>query len=40
VREDGDFFEVWREPHGGSGGEYLLLVEGRIDLKDKFAKAS
>ena len=34
--KDGDHFEVWREPHGGSGGEYLLLVQGRIDLKDKF----
>lgn len=34
--KDGDYFEVWREPHGSSGGEYLLLVQGRIDLKDKF----
>jgi hypothetical protein len=38
--KDGDYFEVWREPHGSSGGEYLLLVQGRIDLADKFAKAS
>ena len=33
--KDGDYFEVWREPHGSSSGDYLLLVEGRIDLKDK-----
>ena len=34
--KDGDHFEVWREPHGGSGGESILLTSGRIDLKDKF----
>jgi hypothetical protein len=34
--KDGDYFDVWREPHQGSGGECLLLVQGRIDLKDKF----
>ena len=34
--KDGDYFDVWREPHGGSGGESLLLVSGRVDLNDKF----
>jgi len=34
--KDGDYFDVWREPHGGSGGESLLLTSGRVDLNDKF----
>ena len=34
--KDGDYFDVWREPHQGSGGDSLLLTSGRIDLKDKF----
>ena len=34
--KDGDYFDVWREPHGGSGGESLLLASGRVDLNDKF----
>jgi hypothetical protein len=25
-----DTYEVWREPHQGSGGERLLLSKGRI----------
>ena len=28
--KDGDFYEVWREPHGSSGGASLLLAKGRI----------
>lgn len=36
--KDGDYFDVWREPHKSSGGESILLVSGRIDLKDKFPK--
>ena len=38
--DDGDHFQIWREPHGGSGGESILLTSGRIDLADKFSKAS
>jgi hypothetical protein len=38
--KDGDYFDVWREPHQGSGGESILLTSGRVDLADKFAKAS
>jgi len=34
--KDGNYFDVWREPHGGSGGESLLLTSGRVDLNDKF----
>ena len=34
--KDGDYFDVWREPHHGSGGDSLLLTSGRLDLKDKF----
>ena len=26
-----DGYEVWREPHQGSGGERVLLAKGRID---------
>ena len=29
--KDGDLYEVWREPHQGSGGERVLLAKGRID---------
>ena len=38
--KDGDYFDVWREPHQGSGGDSLLLTSGRIDLKDKFKQES
>ena len=38
--KDGDYFDVWREPHGSSGGDSILLSTGRIDLADKFKKAS
>jgi hypothetical protein len=34
--KDGDYFDVWREPHHSSGGDSLLLTSGRLDLKDKF----
>ena len=31
IREkDGDYFQVWRMPHQGSGGDSILLSEGRI----------
>ena len=36
--DDGDHFQIWREPHGSSGGEYLLIASGRVDLADKFSK--
>jgi hypothetical protein len=36
--KDGDYFDVWREPHGSSGGDSLLLTSGRLDLADKFPK--
>jgi hypothetical protein len=36
--KDGDYFDVWREPHQGSGGESILLTSGRVDLADKFSK--
>lgn len=36
--KDGDYFDVWREPHQGSGGDSLLLTSGRLDLADKFPK--
>jgi hypothetical protein len=26
-----DYYEVWRKPHQGSGGESMLLAKGRID---------
>ena len=40
--EDGDYYEVWRKPHQGSGGENMLLAKGRIDqptdaIIDRFA---
>lgn len=28
----GDFFQVWRMAHQGSGGDSVLLAEGRINL--------
>ena len=34
--KDGDYFDVWREPHGSSGGESILLTSGWVDLNDKF----
>jgi hypothetical protein len=35
IREkDGDFFQVWRMPHGSSGGDNVLLSEGRINLNN------
>ena len=37
--KDGDYFDVWREPHHSSGGDSLLLTSGRLDLKDKFPKS-
>ena len=37
-----DYYEVWRKPHQGSGGESMLLAKGRIDqptdaIIDRFA---
>ena len=37
-----DYYEVWRKPHQGSGGENMLLAKGRIDqptdaIIDRFA---
>ena len=33
IREkDGDFFQIWRMPHGSSGGDSVLLSEGRMNL--------
>jgi len=32
--KDGDFFEVWRRPHGSSGGESILIAGGRINMKE------
>ena len=26
-----DYYEVWRKPHQGSGGEAVILSRGRID---------
>jgi len=26
-----DYYEVWRKPHQGSGGEAVILSKGRID---------
>lgn len=35
IREkDGDYFQVWRMPHGSSGGSDVLLSEGRINLNN------
>jgi len=35
IREKaGDFFQVWRMPHGSSGGDNVLLSQGRINLKE------
>jgi hypothetical protein len=28
--EDGDYYEVWRKPHQGSGGASVLISKGRI----------
>ena len=40
--KDGDYYEVWRKPHQGSGGETMLLAKGKIDqptdaIIDRFA---
>jgi len=43
IREkDGDYFEVWRKPHQGSGGDSVLIAKGRIDQPsiDNIKKAS
>ena len=32
--DDGDYFQVWREPHGGSGGDTVMIASGKIDLSD------
>jgi thioesterase domain-containing protein len=36
--DDGDHFQIWREPHGGSGGESILLTSGRIDMSNYIKK--
>jgi hypothetical protein len=28
--KDGDYYEVWREPHHSSGGETMLLAKARL----------
>jgi hypothetical protein len=28
--KDGDYYEVWREPHHSSGGETMLLAKGSL----------
>jgi hypothetical protein len=28
--KDGDYFEVWRKPHHGSGGANVLISKGRL----------
>jgi hypothetical protein len=40
--KDGDYYEVWREPHHSSGGETMLLAKGKVDqptdaIIDRFA---
>ena len=29
---EGDYFQVWRMPHGSSGGDSVLLSEGKMNL--------
>ena len=36
--ESGDYFQIWREPHGGSGGETIILAQGRIDMSNYIKK--
>jgi uncharacterized protein (DUF736 family) len=39
-KEEGDYFQVWREPHGSSGGDITLIAEGRINLSDYIKKVA
>lgn len=36
--DNGDYFQVWREPHGSSGGENIILAQGRIDMSNYIKK--
>jgi hypothetical protein len=30
--KDGDYFEVWREPHHSSGGDNVLISKGQFEI--------
>jgi hypothetical protein len=36
--DNGDYFQVWREPHGSSGGETIILAQGRVDMTNYIKK--
>ena len=38
--DDGDYFQVWREPHGDSGGDTIMIASGKIDLSDYIKKVA
>ena len=39
-QDDGDYFQVWREPHGDSGGDTTMIASGKINLSDYIKKVA